>query len=59
FVTSGIRVGTPAVTTRGFTKEDIVEVAKLISLTLADFENNNKEVKQRVLNLCKKHPLYE
>ena len=59
FVTSGIRVGTAAVTTRGFKEEDMVEVGKLISLTLKDFENNKEEVVKRVNALCKKHPLYE
>ena len=59
FVTSGIRIGTAAVTTRGFDREDMIEVAKLISMTLKDFENNKEEVKARVALLCKKHPLYE
>ena len=59
FVTSGIRVGTAAVTSRGFKEEDMVEVAKLISLTLKDFENNKEEVIARVNALCKKYPLYE
>lgn len=59
FVTSGIRVGTPPVTTRGFKEEDMVEVAALISLTLKDFEKNKEEVKARVKALCEKHPLYE
>ena len=59
FVTSGIRVGTAAVTSRGFKEEDMVEVGKLISLTLKDFENNKEEVIARVNALCKKYPLYE
>ena len=59
FVTSGIRVGTAAVTSRGFKEEDMVEVGKLISLTLKDFENNKAEVEKRVETLCKKYPLYE
>ena len=59
FVTSGIRVGTAAITTRGFKEEDVVEVGKLISMTLKDFDNNKEEVKARVAALCKKHPLYE
>ena len=59
FVTSGIRVGTPPVTTRGFKEEDMVEIAALISLTLKDFEKNKEEVKARVKALCEKHPLYE
>ena len=59
FVTSGIRLGTAAVTTRGFVKEDLYEVAKLISLTLKDFDNNADEVRARVAALLAKYPLYE
>lgn len=57
-ITSGIRVGTAAVTTRGFKEDDMVEVGKLISLTLKDFENNKVEVEERVAKLCAKYPLY-
>ncbi len=59
FVTSGIRLGTAAVTTRGFKEDDLREVAKLISMTLKDFEANRDEVVMRVGALCKKYPLYE
>jgi glycine hydroxymethyltransferase len=59
FVTSGIRVGTAAVTTRGFVEEDLVEVGKLIGMTLKDFDNNRDEVVARVAALCAKYPLYE
>ncbi len=59
FVTSGIRLGTAAVTSRGFTAEDMREVATLIHLTLSDFENNADEVKNRVRALCEKYPLYD
>ena len=59
FVTSGIRLGSAAVTSRGFKEEDLLEVAKLISLTLKDFEKNQDEVRARVAALCKKYPLYE
>ena len=59
FVTSGIRVGTAAVTTRGFKEEDMKEVGKLISLALKDFDKNKEEVITRVNALCKKYPLYE
>ena len=58
FITSGIRLGTAAVTTRGFTKEDMAEVAKIISITLKDFENNADEARARVKSLCEKYPLY-
>ena len=58
FVTSGIRLGTAAVTTRGFTKEDMAEVAKIIAITLKDFENKADEARARVKALCEKYPLY-
>ena len=59
FITSGIRLGTPAATTRGFKEDDMREIAKLIKLTISDFEKNQDEVRQRVDALCKKYPLYE
>lgn len=58
FITSGIRIGTPATTSRGFVEEDMDEVGKLIALTIRDFENSRGEIKARVAALCKKHPLY-
>ena len=59
FVTSGLRLGTAAVTTRGFGTEDIREVAAIISITLKDYENLAEEAKARVKALCEKYPLYE
>ena len=59
FVTSGIRLGTAAVTTRGFCPDDLAEVAKLIAMTLKDFDNNKDEVRARVAALCDKYPLYD
>ena len=59
FITSGIRLGTAAVTTRGFVKEDLYEVAELISLTLKDFDKNADEVRERVARLLAKYPLYD
>lgn len=59
FITSGIRIGTPATTARGFVEEDMVEIAKCIKLTITDFENSADEVRARVAALCKKYPLYE
>lgn len=59
FVTSGVRLGTPATTTRGFKEDDMKEIAELIKLTLSDFENNKEEVKKRVAALCGKYPLYK
>ncbi len=58
FITSGLRIGAPAVTSRGFKEEDMAEVGKLIGMTIKDFEGNKEEVKERVAALCKKHPLY-
>ena len=61
FVTSGIRLGSPALTTRGFKEEDMVEVANIIALVLDNPEDEGarKEASQRVAALCAKYPLYE
>lgn len=60
FVTSGIRLGTAAVTTRGFKEEDMDEVAKIISgaIYASDNEIGLKNLRERSLKLCKKYPLY-
>ena len=58
FVTSGIRVGTPAVTTRGLVEEDMVELAALMKLCATDFENSRDAIRARVTAICKKYPLY-
>ncbi len=58
FVTSGVRIGTPAVTTRGMKEEEMKKIAEIIDLAL-DEKNDRKEVKQKVLDLCKEFPLYE
>ncbi len=61
FITSGIRIGTAAVTTRGFKEEEMKEIAQIITLTLKNMndENKLKEAAERVANLTKKFPLYE
>ena len=59
FITSGIRLGTAAVTTRGFCPDDLREVARLIGMTLKDFDGNADEVRARVAKLLAKYPLYE
>ncbi|MBE7032562.1 MAG: serine hydroxymethyltransferase [Ruminococcaceae bacterium] len=59
FVTSGIRLGAPAVTTRGFKEEDMREVAQIINMVICDFEKNKEAAAKRVEALCKKYPLYE
>ena len=58
FITSGLRLGTPAVTSRGFKEEDMKEIAALISLTLKGGEAKFDEVRARVQALCGKYPLY-
>lgn len=59
FVTSGIRIGTPAVTSRGFVPEDMEVIADCIYKTATDFENTADEVRATVEKLCAKYPLYE
>jgi len=59
FVTSGIRLGTPAVTTRGFKEEDMAVTAKAIALAIKDPEANAAEAKALVKSLTDKHPLYD
>ena len=59
FVTSGIRLGTPAVTTRGMKEEDMREIAAIIASTLKDFDGFKDEAVRRVDVLTKKYPLYE
>ena len=59
FVTSGVRIGTAAITTRGFVKEDMAEIADCLYLVASNFEKNKEEVKSRVKALCEKYPLYE
>ena len=58
FVTSGIRVGTPAVTIRGLKEEDMVELAHLMKLVATDFEAERDAIRARVSAICKKYPLY-
>ena len=58
FITSGIRIGTPASTSRGMKEDDMKEIAKLIYMTITDFEAKKNEVLDRVAALCSKYPLY-
>ena len=61
FVTSGLRLGSPALTTRGFKESDMVEVGNIIALVLSSPENEKvkEEARARVAVLCQKYPLYE
>ena len=59
FVTSGVRLGTPAATTRGLKEEDFVEIGKVIALCVKDFDNKKDEIKARVTAICEKYPLYK
>jgi glycine hydroxymethyltransferase len=61
FVTSGIRIGTPAVTTRGFKESECEDLANWMCDILDDVENEQRiaEVKEKVLALCKEFPVYE
>jgi len=59
FVTSGIRIGTPAVTSRGFGEEEMIKIAKWIKDITVDFEGSKDRVCAEVDELCKKFPIYE
>lgn len=59
FVTSGIRIGTPAVTTRGLGVEEMEKIAEYIYLCATDFENKADEIRAGVTAICEKYPLYE
>ena len=59
FITSGIRVGTPAVTSRGFGADEMLKIAKWIKDITVDFESNKERVCREVLELCEKFPIYE
>lgn len=59
FITSGIRLGTPAVTTRGLKEADMKVIAECLSLCVSDFENQAEAVREKVTALLKTYPLYE
>lgn len=59
FVTSGLRVGTPAVTTRGFQEDDMEKIAQFMYLAATDLERKADEIRIGVAALCAKHPLYQ
>ncbi len=59
FVTSGVRIGTPAATTRGLNTEDMDKIAEYILLAVTDFENQKDYIIEGVAEICAKYPLYE
>ena len=58
-VTSGVRIGTAAVTTRGLGEEEMKKIAHCVALTAKDFEGTAKEVRETVADICEKFPLYK
>ncbi len=58
FITSGLRIGTPAATTRGLNTEDFDKIAEFIALAINDFEGHKEYIKNGVAEICKKYPLY-
>ena len=58
FVTSGLRIGTPAVTTRGFKEPEMAMIAKWIKEVVDDFDNSKERISAEVQELCAKFPIY-
>lgn len=58
FIASGVRIGTPAVTSRGMDENDMREIAQLVWMAATDFETKAKEIRERVTTLCARHPIY-
>ena len=59
FVTSGVRLGTPAATTRGFKEPEMVQIADLITLAIRDFEAQKAAIAEKVEKMCAQYPLYQ
>jgi glycine hydroxymethyltransferase len=59
FVTSGVRLGTAAVTSRGLNEEDMDKIAEFIFLCATDFENSKEKIREGVNEICKRYPIYE
>jgi glycine hydroxymethyltransferase len=59
FVTSGVRIGTPAVTSRGLKEDDMVKLGKLIKLVATEFEEKADYIRAEVTKICEKYPIYE
>jgi glycine hydroxymethyltransferase len=58
FVTSGVRIGTPAVTTRGLVESDMEKIAELVYFVATDFDNKADYVRSEVTKICEKYPIY-
>ena len=58
FTTSGVRIGTPAITTRGFKEAEMIKIADWIRDTATDFEASKDRITAEVIDLCKKFPIY-
>ncbi len=59
FITSGVRLGTPAVTTRGMKEADMEKIAEYIYLAVTDFEGSAEKIREGVAELCDRYPLYQ
>ncbi|MEF9946328.1 MAG: serine hydroxymethyltransferase [Lachnospiraceae bacterium] len=59
FTTSGVRIGTPAVTTRGLKEEDMKVIGKLVKMATVDFENKADEIRNTVNEMCARYPIYQ
>ena len=59
FITSGVRIGTPAVTSRGFGEAEMIKIAGFIKDSIVDFDTNRERITREVLELCEKFPIYE
>ena len=59
FVTSGVRIGTPAITSRGLVEADMPKIAECIYLAATDFENKADYIREEVTKICDRYPLYE
>ncbi|MCY1714833.1 serine hydroxymethyltransferase [Caproiciproducens galactitolivorans] len=59
FITSGVRLGTPAITTRGLNTQDMDKIAECITLAINDFDAKGEEIRAMVTEICNRYPLYE